>query len=68
MLFVSIQFQFFVNMAAVQVAPVQDVAMEDVGSEVVDESQIMRDQLKQLFRMFHEDGQKTLNDFVKETL
>ena len=54
-------------MAAAQVAPVQDVAMEDAGSEVVDESQIMRDQLKELFKMFHEDGQKTLKEFVQES-
>ena len=34
---------------------------------MVDESQVMRDEIKELFRMFHLDGQKTVGDFVKES-
>ena len=54
-------------MAAVQGAPVQDVVMEDAVSDVVDESQVMKDEMKELFRMFHLDGNKTVSDFVKES-
>ena len=54
-------------MAAVQGAPVQDVVMEDAVSEVVDEGQVMRNELQELFRVFHLDGAKTVSDFVKES-